>query len=153
MVNGTSHPEPDGQLSLRARSDALKPAEQQILGQLERLGFDESARFAVRLATEEALANALVHGNNEDPGGTIHVRWWVEPNAITIEIQDEGDGFDPGSVPDPTAEENIELPSGRGIMLMRSFMSEVRFLPPGNCVRMTYRTDAPGPAAYRARDS
>ena len=147
MVNGTSHPEPHGELRLPARGDGLKPAEQQILAELEGLGFDDSARFAVRLATEEALANALIHGNNEDPGRTIHVRWWVNPNAVTIEIEDEGEGFDPSSVPDPTAEENIELPSGRGIMLMRSFMSEVEFIPPGNCVRMTYRIDAPGPAA------
>ncbi len=54
-------------------------------------------------------------------------------------VQDEGVGFDPAAVPDPTRPENVDIPSGRGIMLMRAYMTEVEFDPPGNRVRMTYR--------------
>ena len=58
---------------------------------------------------------------------------------MDLEIEDEGEGFDPRSVPDPTTVENVEIPSGRGIILMRAFMTDVRFFPPGNRLRMTYR--------------
>lgn len=122
--------------------DEARAAQDEVLAELESRAFDESCRFAVRLALEEALSNAFRHGNRNDPTTTVRFECRVGPDHVEFEIQDEGPGFDPGTVPDPTLEENLELPSGRGIMLMRSFMSEVRYEPPGNRVRMVFRRQA-----------
>ena len=61
---------------------------------------------------------------------------------IRVEVVDQGPGFNPEGVPDPTDEANLEVPSGRGIMLMRAYMTEVDYLPPGNRVRMVYSRSA-----------
>jgi serine/threonine-protein kinase RsbW len=58
---------------------------------------------------------------------------------LSVEIEDRGPGFDPGAVPDPTLEQNLEIPSGRGLMLMRAYMTSVTFNPAGNRVRLLYR--------------
>ena len=89
------------------------------------------------LALEEALVNAIKHGNRMDSAKTVTVRYAVGAKRIVIEIQDQGPGFNPGSVPDPTLPENLENPSGRGLMLMRVYMDDVKHLGCGNCVRMT----------------
>ena len=101
-------------------------------------GYGEAAAFAIRLALEEALVNGFRHGNKGDPDKQVTVRCSIDPKTVALEVEDEGEGFDPGSVPDPTAEENIEIPSGRGIMLMRAYMSSVEYLPPGNRLRIVY---------------
>ena len=81
------------------------------------------------------------HGNAEDPNKTVTVRYEVTPHEIHLSIEDEGSGFDPGSVPDPTEDENLEIPSGRGIMLMRAYMTSVEIVAPGNRIDMTFRRD------------
>jgi serine/threonine-protein kinase RsbW len=57
-------------------------------------------------------------------------------------VEDEGPGFDPATIPDPTEDENLEIPSGRGVMLIKAYMTEVEYVPPGNLLRMTYRKPA-----------
>ena len=109
-----------------------------VLAALEHAGYDKSSAFAVRLAFEEALTNAVHHGNRDDPSRTITVQCRIGERETVIDVHDEGEGFDPRTVPDPTATENLEIPSGRGLMLMRSFMSEVTIHPPGNRVTMRY---------------
>ena len=93
--------------------------------------------FGIRLALEEALVNAIKHGNQMDRSKRVHVKYRLEGNRFEIVIRDEGGGFDPEDVPDPTAVENLERPCGRGLMLMRHYMSEVAFHGRGNCVCMT----------------
>ena len=101
--------------------------------------FDQSAAFAVRLAIEEAIVNGFRHGNENDPSKTVAFECRIDPDSIEVEVRDQGVGFNPESVPDPTDEQNLETPSGRGIMLMRAYMSEVEYVAPGNIVRMAYR--------------
>jgi serine/threonine-protein kinase RsbW len=96
----------------------------------------EKEIFGIRLALEEALVNAIKHGNQMDRSKTVKVVSSVEAERFEVEVTDEGTGFDPGDVPDPTAVENLERPCGRGLMLMRYYMSEVSFSPRGNSVRM-----------------
>ena len=108
----------------------------EVLTQLKQHAWDEQDTFGVHLAVEEALVNAIKHGNQSDPEKQVHVVSRVSPTHFYIEIRDEGEGFNPSDVPDPTAEENLESPSGRGLMLMRSFMSRVDFNEVGNCVVM-----------------
>lgn len=106
----------------------------QILRQLEELQFAEHDLFGVRLALEEALVNAIKHGNRLDPSKTVRVQWLIDHERVVIEIEDEGEGFDPGEVPDPTADENLERPCGRGIHLMRAFMTSIEYYDRGNRV-------------------
>ena len=108
------------------------------------LGYNQAACFAVRTAVEEAVSNAIRHGNNEDPDRTVTIEYAADEASVVIDVQDQGLGFEPGSVPDPTRPENVDIPSGRGIMLMQVYMTEVEFRPPGNRVRMTYRRRAKG---------
>lgn len=93
--------------------------------------------FCAKLALEEALVNAVKHGNRMDPAKHVTVRYDVNAERFLIQVCDEGDGFDPDAVPDPTAPENIERPCGRGILLMRRFMSVVAYDKYGNRVVMT----------------
>ena len=113
-----------------------------LLRQLISLGWRDHDTFGVHLALEEALANAIKHGNRRDPQKSIDVHLLVSPDRVRIEIGDEGSGFDPGDVPDPTDEENLELPTGRGLMLMRSYMTSIEFNEQGNRVVMEkYRSE------------
>lgn len=107
-----------------------------LLSELERHKWDEKDRFSVHLAVEEALVNAIKHGNQDDSRRFVDVDVRVSTTLVRIEIEDEGSGFDPCEVPDPTEDDNLELPSGRGLMLMRSFMNIVEFNERGNRVRM-----------------
>ena len=98
--------------------------------------FDDREIFSIKLALEEALVNAIKHGNQMDRSKTVRVAYFIDPNRFEIDITDEGCGFDPCDVPDPTAVENLERPCGRGLMLMRHYMTEVQFTGRGNCVSM-----------------
>jgi serine/threonine-protein kinase RsbW len=93
--------------------------------------------FAVKLAIEEALINAIKHGNQMDRAKKVFVTYRLGPGNFEVHITDEGTGFDPQDVPDPCAPENLERPSGRGLMLMRHYMNEVAFNARGNSVRMS----------------
>jgi serine/threonine-protein kinase RsbW len=98
--------------------------------------FSDRDVFGIKLALEEALVNAIKHGNQMDRSKTIRVAYRVLPERFDIHITDEGHGFDPGDVPDPTAVENLERPCGRGLMLMRHYMSDITFNERGNSVSM-----------------
>ncbi len=121
------------------RREELDRIEGRIMDALGRCGFDTHARFAIRTALEEALSNAVLHGNRNDPAKALTIEYAADASAVAITVEDEGVGFDPAAVPDPTRPENVDIPSGRGIMLMRAYMTEVEFDPPGNRVRMTYK--------------
>jgi serine/threonine-protein kinase RsbW len=93
--------------------------------------------FSIKLALEEALVNAIKHGNQYDRNKKVQIAYEVQPDRFVIHITDEGPGFDPADVPDPTAVENLERPCGRGLMLMRHYMTEVAFNERGNSVIMS----------------
>ena len=118
-----------------------RKAENSVMSEIARHAYSESATFAIKLALEEGLNNAIRHGNRLDPDKTIELVVDVDPRRTVIVITDEGNGFQPDMVPDPTTDENIEKPSGRGIMLMRAYMDEVRFNEKGNQVRMVKRNN------------
>ena len=113
-----------------------KVPEDRIMEAMARHGYDLDSAFGLKLALEEAMTNAVKHGNCNDPSKTIVVRYLVDRERIVIMVRDQGNGFCPDHVPDPTAEENLERPNGRGIMLMQSYMTKVRFNEAGNEVWM-----------------
>lgn len=115
---------------------SAKQPESHILALLVRHGYDPDTVFAIKLALEEAMTNAVKHGNRNDTSKCITVRYCVDPRRVVIMVRDEGCGFCPERVPDPTAEENLERPNGRGIMLMHSYMTRVCYNQAGNEVWM-----------------
>jgi len=107
---------------------------------IQSCGVGEDAAFGVDVAVREAITNAMVHGNKEDEAKTIELTLNCLGRELEIEVKDQGEGFDPTSIPDPTEPANILKTSGRGIFLMRSFMDEVTWsMRPegGTTVRMT----------------
>jgi serine/threonine-protein kinase RsbW len=99
--------------------------------------FSEREIFAIRLALEEALVNAIKHGNQMDRSKKVCIAYRVHCERFDVYVADEGPGFDPCDVPDPTAVENLERACGRGLMLMRHYMTEVTFSQRGNAVTMS----------------
>jgi serine/threonine-protein kinase RsbW len=93
--------------------------------------------FSIKLALEEALVNAIKHGNQYDRNKKVEITYEVHGDRFVVRITDQGQGFDPADVPDPTAVENLERPCGRGLMLMRHYMTEVAYNTSGNSVHMT----------------
>ncbi len=117
------------------------PAEARRLGEeIEVLLRNSNAHthdvFSIKLALEEALVNAIKHGNQMDRSKKVHVSYQLHADRFEVSVSDEGPGFDPADVPDPTAIENLERPCGRGLMLMRHYMSEVSYNDRGNGVLM-----------------
>jgi serine/threonine-protein kinase RsbW len=110
-----------------------------ILIAMSRREFTVSDGFAVQLAVAEALTNAIRHGNREQPGKFVHLRYLVLTDQVWVEVEDEGRGFAPDAVPDPTQPENLGRPSGRGVFLMRSYMTHVEFSKGGRQVRLQRR--------------
>jgi serine/threonine-protein kinase RsbW len=104
---------------------------------LQACGYSEHDIFSIKLALEEALVNAIKHGNQMDPDKRVMVSYQVTSDRFDIRITDEGQGFNPEDVPDPTAPENLERPCGRGLLLIRGFMTEVTYHGRGNCVSMS----------------
>jgi serine/threonine-protein kinase RsbW len=106
---------------------------------LDSLGYATDDALGVRLAVEEAIVNGLRHGNQGDPSKCVRVRYRFAAEELVVDVEDEGPGFDPEQVPDPTQSENLERPSGRGLLLMRYFMTSVRYSGRGNRVTLCKR--------------
>jgi serine/threonine-protein kinase RsbW len=118
-------------------------ATREVIPLLERLeawmeaeGYAHTDCAGMRLALEEAVVNALRHGHHYDPAKQVRVRFRVDGVEALAEVEDEGPGFDPEGVPDPTAAENLDKPSGRGLLLMRHFTTWLRFHGRGNLVTL-----------------
>jgi len=103
---------------------------------LQASAYTEHDIFSIKLALEEALVNAIKHGNQMDPDKRVFVAYDVTNDRFEILITDEGQGFNPEDVPDPTDPANIERPCGRGLLLIRGFMTEVTYHGCGNSVSM-----------------
>lgn len=132
---------PPKQLVIPSRPDEVVPVQEAILREVQAAGYPQHAVFAIRLALDEALANAVKHGNKLDPAKNVTVNYRVNPQRVWIEVCDQGPGFTPDDLPDPTDEQFLTRPHGRGVMLMRAYMTEVTFNKSGNCVRMIKTRD------------
>lgn len=126
-------------ISIPSTTDEAHRIQQGILELLEAHRFSDRDIFAIKLAIEEAIVNAIKHGNQMDPNKRVHISFRVDEDVFYIRVRDEGSGFDPDQVPDPTQEEYLERPSGRGLLLMRHYMNEVHFLEGGTVVFMWKR--------------
>ena len=98
-----------------------------------------AARFNLRVALCEALSNAIVYGNALDPHKDVDVEAIVSEETLQVHVQDEGDGFDPTRVPDPTTPDRLREETGRGLFLIRQLVDEVHFNDRGNAICMIMR--------------
>ncbi|MFC1675601.1 ATP-binding protein [Planctomycetota bacterium] len=118
-----------------------------ILAELKANKFDKDDIFAVHLALEEALTNAVKHGNKMDPRKQVKIEYSVTDEKIDVCISDQGQGFAPERIADPRYGQNLYKTGGRGLFLIRSYMDTVKFNERGNCVRMVkFRQKPPGPS-------
>jgi serine/threonine-protein kinase RsbW len=124
------------EIELPSERGASRLITEDLLEQLGVHGWSPSDIFAIHLAAEEAIVNAIVHGNKLDPSKVVQVACVVSPTVARIEVTDEGPGFDPGSVPDCRLEDRLDAPNGRGVMLMRTFMTRIEYNARGNRVLM-----------------
>ena len=115
---------------------AGRDVQERILRDVADSGFSTDTAFAIRIALEEAMVNAIKHGNGLDPGKKVHVESRVTPKRAEITIEDEGPGFDRGAIPDPTEDDNLDKPSGRGILLIEAYMDGVEWSRGGRRLRM-----------------
>ena len=122
-------------VSVRAAAEIGRVADA-VVAAMDAAGYPDRDRFAVRLALEEAVANAVKHGHQGDPAKRVRVCYQVRPDRVLVEVEDQGAGFDPRRVPDPRDPENLDKPSGRGLLLMRSYTTWLRFNARGNRVTL-----------------
>ena len=110
-----------------------------ILARVRACGYNDAEHFAVRLALDEAISNAIRHGNKNQPDRQLTIEYEVDDRCVCVSVADEGEGFEPRQIPDPTLDRHLERPHGRGVMLMKAYMDEVRFNEQGNCVTLVKR--------------
>ena len=130
------------ELSLPSRIDTVAAAAAAVAEFVGRFGVSDDAAYGIDMAVREAVTNAVLHGNRQDENKTVDIVLKNLPEAVEISVHDQGHGFNPEDVPDPTATENLLKTSGRGIFFMRTFMDEVYWLirpEGGTTVRMLKR--------------
>ncbi|HTG91208.1 MAG TPA: ATP-binding protein [Pyrinomonadaceae bacterium] len=130
------------ELSLPSRIETVAKAANAVADFVSRSGISEEAAFGIDMAVREAVTNAVLHGNEQDEQKAVELTLKSSPEAVEISVHDQGQGFNPEEVPDPTESENILKTSGRGIFFMRTFMDEVTWsIRPGGgtTVRMLKR--------------
>jgi serine/threonine-protein kinase RsbW len=127
------------ELTLPSRIESVEEAAVAMAGILNRAGVNEEVTFGVDMAFREAVTNAVLHGNKQDEAKFVRVTVKSSPGWLEISVDDEGSGFNPAEVPNPTETENILKSSGRGIFFMRNFMDDVDWIvrpEGGTTVRM-----------------
>jgi len=124
------------EITIASNPTARTEAERIVVGELESHGFSEETRFSIKLAMEEAVVNAMKHGNNFDESKSVLLRFAFSEDTFYLVVRDEGPGFDFHNLPDPTDDSHLALPYGRGIMLMNAYMDKVTYNERGNEVTL-----------------
>ena len=120
---------------VRSTAEA-SPVLDRVAATMAAADYSEKDCFGMRLALEEAVANAVKHGHRGDATKQVRVRYHVSTDCVLAEVQDQGPGFNPADVPDPLAPENLERGCGRGLLLMKSLVTWCRHNRKGNCVTL-----------------
>ena len=124
------------QVSIPSDTGEGMVVQEKIVSLMEKHEYSMRDVFAMRLSLEEAITNAIKHGNGGDREKNVAVTANVSDEHIHVVVKDEGEGFDPGDVPDPTADEYIDRPGGRGLMLMRAYLEFVEYSDGGRTITM-----------------
>ncbi|MCS6917679.1 MAG: ATP-binding protein [Chitinophagales bacterium] len=127
------------ELALSSRLESLNEIEALTLELKAQFNLSDEQEANMLVVLSEAVSNAIVHGNRFHPGRKVLLNCWQEEGRLMFSVTDEGDGFDPTRVADPTAPENLMKPTGRGIFLMRKLADEVTFSEGGRKVTLAFR--------------
>ena len=146
-------PQPQVHVAIASRFENIELVQVAVEASLDLLDLDEDTAHHIGLAVREAVANAIKHGNQEDPDKRVEVECILTSDHVQVKIEDEGEGFDLTSLPDPLNPENLLKTSGRGIFFMNQFMDEIdyTFGPRGGTI-VTMRKSI-SPAADAAASS
>lgn len=135
--------DPHFTLELPSQLESIEHVVDRLVEHCRRAGFDEERiRLNFRVGVAEAIANAMLYGNRTDPGKRVRVEARFAPESVIVRISDEGGGFDPAALPDPTLPTNRTLERGRGVFLIRKLMDRVEFNEEGNSITMELRAAA-----------
>jgi len=124
-------------ITIPSETKYIREISSKILKILEARHIDESALFDIRLCVEETVRNAIEHGNHKEKKSRVRISYRISGDIFTVEIEDEGAGFDHRTLPDPTHGDNLMKNSGRGVYLVRRLMDKVEFNEKGNKVKLT----------------
>jgi len=127
-------------LKIESSIDSLHKIEDAIDKITRSAGISKESYGKVLIATLEAVNNAILHGNKGDRKKIVEVEVLCKTSGIVVKVTDEGKGFEPGSIPDPTRPENILAVNGRGVYLMKKLADKIKFNEAGNSVEMTFNT-------------
>ncbi len=130
-------------MELASELSAVNEVCNQILSKLEDNSFSKDDIFAIHLTLEEAVINAVKHGNKMDPNKKVTVSYSIDSEKVEISITDEGNGFSPESIADPRSGDGLFKPGGRGLLLMNSYMDIVKYNERGNSVFMARYKEKP----------
>ncbi|MCY0991208.1 ATP-binding protein [Nannocystis sp. ILAH1] len=133
-------------LTLASRRSSVTAVQHHLGEFMHRLGIHADEQWAIDLAVREAVANAVVHGNREDPGKSVTLTAEARDGWLVVQVEDHGAGFDAAELADPRDPEQRLRPHGRGVFLIRHLVDEVRFVPSpggGTTVVMHARTAGP----------
>jgi len=131
------------QLKIESDITNLNMVENAIDSLTNEIGISQDNYGKILVAVLEAVNNAIIHGNKADLKKTVEIDFWVKRKDLNISVTDEGKGFKPAEVPDPTRPGNIEAINGRGIFLMSRLADEIEFNKKGNNVTMIFKNIAP----------
>lgn len=129
--------------TIASNASVAAPLMDQVVAELEKRDWSSRDIFQIRMALEEAMTNAIEHGNGRDESKLVQFLAHVDDEVFRADLIDQGRGFNRSEVPDCTSMDRWDVQRGRGVMLMESFMSSVEYLGKGNHVRMTRRRDDP----------
>ena len=114
-------------LAIGSRLENVELAQLVVEETLAGLDLGSETAYEVGMAVREAVANAIHHGNQEDPGKRVIIDFGFDDDEVVVRVTDQGDGFDPDRVRDPLTGENLLRPNGRGILFMREFMDRIDY--------------------------
>jgi len=126
-------------IKIESKVNNLRLVENEIDIATSQIGISQENYGKILVSALEAVNNAILHGNNSDPGKIVYIEIIYKNNDLRIKVTDEGSGFRPDEVPDPTIPENIEVLNGRGVYLMSRLADKIRYSKKGNTVTMTFK--------------
>ncbi|MGB1242195.1 MAG: ATP-binding protein [Chitinophagales bacterium] len=125
-------------LQLSSHPQNIRLVEPYVLKVKKRFNIDDEVYFNILLVLTEAVNNCILHGNQEDPRKHVHIRMNPKQNALYFVIRDEGEGFNPERLPDPTQPDRLACANGRGVFLMRQLSNNVQYSNDGRQVEISF---------------
>ena len=126
-------------IQIESKTGSLRIVENVIDEVMKNIGISQENYGKILVATLEAVNNAITHGNNSNPDKSVDIEIAFENSELNIKVSDEGIGFRPDQVPDPTIPNNIEALNGRGVFLMSKLADRINFSTKGNAVTMVFK--------------